>query len=199
MSPIIIVLLLGLNFAVAWWNCYAVGGSWEESKQIGGFIRFVSWSAVTQSAIGFSQVSGALIMFGLHLFGKLPLSVAAHAMQLWYLLVIIPALGTGLALTIHAWNEWWRDRSIANLAGASYNTLVQAMNMYQAIDGIGDAFKGVADLFSGDDDDAKGWVIGIVVFALLFGIVMTYALVGLYSGRLKMPRRADSRGQRVYS
>ncbi|MGF3998906.1 hypothetical protein ACQX8C_14305, partial [Staphylococcus aureus] len=66
---LMIALMLALNFGISWWNCYAVGGIWVESRSLGGWIRVLAWSGAIQAAIGFSSVflfvlGGAAFAFG---------------------------------------------------------------------------------------------------------------------------------------
>ena len=188
-----IFVLLCINFAISWFNCYAVGGMWAESKALGGWPRLLAWCGAIQSAIGFSSVIGFALGAALHAFGYLPPSVAKAAVSLWYLLIIIPAIGTGLIITIESWIIAFRERSLLNMGTAAYNTFAQIHNMYGAIDGIGDALSGVGDLFFSDsDDDAPVLLLTIVLVgaALFGGIFLTYALIRKYSGRLPVPSRA---------
>lgn len=189
-----IILLLALNFGIAWFNCWSVGGIWIESKALGGFPRVLAWCGAIQSVIGFSCLFVYALAFGLHAFGKLSDHAYNAALSLWYLLVIIPCIGSGLIITIQSWIVAFRDRSISNLGVAGYNTFAQAYNMYQAIDGIGDAFGIVGSLFDSDskdeDDSGAGALVVVVVLLALFGgVVLTWALIRLYSARLPKPAR----------
>lgn len=191
-----IILLLALNFGIAWFNCWSVGGMWVESKALGGFPRFLAWCGAIQSVVGFSCVFVYALAFGFHSFHRLSDHAYAATLSLWYLLVIIPAIGSGLIITIQSWIVAFRERSIANMGTAAYNTFAQAYNMYEAIDGIGDALGVFGSLFnsssSSDDDDDDGGgvvllVIALVAFALLGGVLLTWALIRMYSGRLPKP------------
>lgn len=188
----VVVLLLILNAAISWWNCYAVGAVWAESKALGGFIRLVAWSAAIQSAVGFSSVIGFLVGGVLVETGVLPMQVARAAADLWYLLIIIPVLGSGLIITIHSWIAAFRERSITNMGVAAYNTFAQASNMYQAVSAVPNAWRGVAGLFDSDDEAAGKLVILAVLLAvgsLLAGVALTAFLIRHYSRRLPLPAR----------
>lgn len=197
----ILLLILALNFGISWWNCYALGGIWAEARALGGWPRFLAWCGATQAAIGFSSVALALFAGIAYATGHLPDKALQAAAGLWYLLVIIPALGTGLALTIQSWIVAFRERSIANMGIAAYNTLAQVHNLYGAIDGIGQAFGAVKDMLPGfggdsdsDSDSAEAamalLIIGLVIGALLSGVLLTGALIARYSGRLALPARS---------
>lgn len=191
---LILFLLLALNFGISWWNCYAVGKAWEETKAVGGFPRVLAWCGAIQSAIGFSSVLGAILGFIAYQAGYMPPSTVKGAVSLWYVLVIIPCVTTGLIITIESWNQWWRDRSPMNLGAAGYNTLAQIHNTVGMIENIGPAFKEAGGLFDSitDSDDPRGALallaIFIVVMALLGGIFLTAALIKKYSGTVALPQ-----------
>lgn len=182
-------LILLLNFAISWANCWAVGRIWREARALGGFPRLLAWSGAIQAAIGFSSVVGFAVGFIAHTFGYLPPHVAKAAVSLWYLLIIAPALGTGLVITVHSWIVAFRERSLLNMGVAGYNTFAQLHNMYSAIDGIGDAWKGVSELFDSDDPKASLILLAVmlVVLALVGGIVLTYVLIRKYAATSALP------------
>lgn len=194
-----IVLILAINFAISWWNCYAVGRSWIEANAVGGFMRLTAWCGAVQAAIGFSSVFGFIVGFVLLKTGHLPPKYAQEALDLWYVAIIVPALGTGIIITMESWRAAWRDHSLANMGTAAYNTLAMAHNIAGAASGLGHALSGVKDLFGdlldGDSDDAKSVLpalcIALVVAALLAGIILTYVLIKHYSGTVALPRRYD--------
>jgi hypothetical protein len=190
-------LILALNFGVSWLNCWSVGGIWRESKALGGWIRVVAWCAAAQSAIGFSSVIGFVVGYALYATGHLPMAAARAAASLWYLIVIVPALGTGLVLTIQSWIVAFRTRRILDMGAAAYNTLTQVHNMAGALSGIGDAFGAVGDMFKSDSKDESGGavvvlVILLVVGALAAGVILTAALIGHYSRRLALPAQVEA-------
>jgi hypothetical protein len=185
-------VLLAVNLGISWLNCYVLGGMWAESRALGGFSRVLAWCGATQSAIGFSSVIGVAVGFVLHSMGYLPAKVATGAASLWYLLIIIPALGTGLVLTIHSWIVAYRERSLLNMGTAAWNTYAQLQNMYGAIDGIGEALGGVGKLFDGEDSDGAPVLLAILLVAIALGggVILTALLIRKYAGRLPVPARA---------
>lgn len=186
-----IALVLALNFGISWLNCWSVGGIWRDSKALGGWIRLVAWCAAIQSAIGFSSVIGFAAGYVLHATGHLSPAAANAAMSLWYLTVIIPAIGTGLVITIQSWIVAFRTKRILDMGVAAYNTYATFRNIADAASGIGDAFSVVGDLFKSDSDDNGGavvmLVIALVAFALAGGVVLTAVLIRKYSRRLALP------------
>ncbi|WP_425953282.1 hypothetical protein [Ralstonia pseudosolanacearum] len=186
-----IYLLLLVNFFVSWINCWSSGRVWVESRAIGGWIRVLAWCGAIQAAIGFSSVIGFLLGAVAYKLGYLPPKAAEGAAGLWYLLVIVPSIGTGLVITVESWVRAFREQSLMNIGTAAYNTFAQARNMYGAIDGVGSALGSVKDLFSADDDDLKGALVGIalllVALSLCSGILLTMALIRRYAGTLPEP------------
>lgn len=187
-----IVLLLAINLGISWLNCYSVGGIWAESKALGGFVRLLAWCGAIQAAIGFSSVIGFGIGYVVYSLGYLTPEAAKGAVSLWYLLIIIPALGTGFILMINSWIVAYRERSLLNMGTAAWNTFAQFHNMYSAIDGIGDAFQGVGKMFDGDTDK-EGVIallaVAIVGVSLFGGVLLTAYLIKKYAGRLPVPTR----------
>ena len=186
-----LILLLALNFGVSWLNCWSVGGIWAESKALGGFPRLLAWCGAIQAAIGFSSVIGAVLGAVAFHFGFLPPKAMAHAVSLWYLLIIVPAIGSGLIITIHSWIVAFRERSILNMGTAAYNTLAQAHNMFGALRDMGGVWDDVAELFSGDEDGAPiaALVILLVAASVLGGVFLAAYLIRRYAGRIELPYR----------
>jgi hypothetical protein len=187
-----IIVALALNFVISWMNCWSVGGIWAESKALGGSVRLLAWCAAIQAAIGFSSVLGFLVgAVAYHLHFLSPRAADA-AESLWYLLIIVPAVGTGLIITIESWIAAYRERSLLNMGTAVWNTYAQLHNIAGAIDGVGEAFSNVFSFFSSEDEEEGGLgalVIGLVVVALAGGVALTVVLISYYSGRLPVPAR----------
>ncbi|HZP75575.1 MAG TPA: hypothetical protein VFB45_05480 [Pseudolabrys sp.] len=206
-----LLLILALNFAISWWNARSCGRAWEESKAVGGMIRFIVWCAAVQSAIGFSSV---------FLFPLIFIANAAFpeyftdqyvqgAISLWYVTIIFPALGSGFVITIESWIVAYRERRLMNIGVAAWNTFAQVHNTIGAINDFGPALKAVGELFTdaikgrGSAKD-KAATIGlmimvlIVVIAIAAGAILTAVLIKRYAGTVPLPQRpvaAQAHGQ----
>lgn len=186
MASLIAIGIILLNLLISWWNCKSCGAVWHEAKKVGGFMRVLVWCGAIQAAIGFSSVIMLVLAFGAFATGHLPPKYAEAAISLWYLLIIIPAIGTGLIITIHSLITAWRERSIANMGVAAWNTFASGMNIYNAASDIPNAFDKVGDLFKGDKDDQKvALVLLIVIVALAGGAFITAMLIRHYA---KLPQ-----------
>lgn len=190
MELLFIVGLLALNGFISWWNCKVTGSIWVEARQAGGFMYVLAWCGAVQAAVGFSSVLIFGMAFGAYSFGYLPKEYANAAISLWYLLIIFPALGTGLVITVHSLITAWRERNIANMGIAAWNTFAQASNMYRAIDGIPNAWNAVSAVLSSsdgkgkkDNDSKAALLILIAVLAVIGGIIITTSLIRYYAAQ----------------
>lgn len=183
---LIIFGIIALNLFISWWNCRACGLVWNEAQRFGGFMKALVWSGAIQSIVGFSSAFVVLLAFIAYATGHLPQLYVQKVFDLWYLLVIFPALGSGLIITIHSLIQAYRERNLASIGTAAWNTLAQVSNMYSAVEGIPRAFDSVGELFSskGDSDDRKAaLVLLLVVLAIAGGAIVTFALIKHYARR----------------
>ncbi len=186
MEMLFVMGLLALNGFISWLNCRSAGLMWAEAKKLGGFMRVLVWCAAVQSAVGFSSILIVLLAFGAYIGGYLDQQHFQGAMSLWYLLVIFPALGSGLIITIHSLREAWRSRRIGDIGVAAWNTFAQGYNMYNALDGVPKALENLGDLFKGSNsDDAKSRMVAlmivIAVLAVVGGVIITAVLINHYA------------------
>lgn len=191
-SPLWLLIVLILNFGVSWANAMSCGRAWEESKAVGGFLRFLVWCGAINSAIGFSSVFMFPVSFVAQaMFPDVLTPQDLHAVfSLWYLTIIFPALGTGLIITIESWNAAFRTRSLGNMSRATYNTFAQAHNTMHAIDSFHPAASSVSKLFTGKGDArGKAILLGIIIVtvSLCAGIILTAVLIHRWAGTIPLP------------
>lgn len=185
-----ILLVWVLNFAISWFNAWGCGKTWTESKHAGGFAHLMNWMGAIMAAAGFTWCYLVIIGF----FGTVipieqdngttaalltPVQLQAFA-DLGYMVIIFPILGSGLAITIHAWGVAWRRRSFGTGAIAAYDTFAMVYNISSAIDYMPGATGRLGDFFFGKDskdDEGKSLVLLLVLLALAGGILTTYAII----------------------
>lgn len=100
------LLLIGvmiLNVVISFINARNVGRIWAESRAVGGWIRLLAWAGAIQSAVGFTYVYGILVSYIAVSAGYLPPQMFSALMSLIYLFIIIPAIGSGIIITIQSW------------------------------------------------------------------------------------------------
>lgn len=185
MALLMLLGIVALNLFISWLNCRSAGAVWAEAKRFGGFMRVLVWCAAIQSVVGFSSALVLLLGFSAFATGHLPKEYFDATMSLWYLLIIFPALGSGLIITIHSFIEAWRERNIASIGTAAWNAFAMGSNIYNAVSDVPDAFGKVGDLFKGDKDDQKvALVLLIVAVAIGGGVLITMLLIRHYARAL---------------
>lgn len=177
-----IYFLILLNLGISWLNAWPIGRSWVESRMVGGFVRFMAWMVATMAAVGFTWSYVVIMVMVAAKFQLLPPAYVTGMMSLGYLAIIIPAIGSGLAMTIQSWAVFYKNRTLGNGTIAGWNTFAQIHNMYEAASAIPEALSGVGKMFSdNDDDDSKGklalLVVGLVVMAVVGGILTARAII----------------------
>ena len=179
-----------LNLAISAFNAWSVGKSWVEAKAAGGMARLMSWSGAIMSACGFTWCYMVLVaQVGVRIPGHyhLPEPWANGIMQLGYLVIILPIIGSGMAITVQSWMVFWRQRTFANGATMAWNTFAGVSNIYSAMRGIPEALSGLGQLFRGGSRAEKDEggnrnlvflvVVGAVILCLAGGILTTTVIV----------------------
>ncbi len=190
-----IVLMWILNFAISWANAWGCGKTWNETKHSGGVPHFMNWMGAVMSACGFTWC----YMVVLSALGSvipvtddagvthalIPASVNDAFTSMVYLAVIIPVIGSGIAITVHAWGVAYRERSFGSAAVAAYDTWAQVYNMRGAMRFVPEASGSLKSFFSSDSDDSdgKGWLVFALAAACLFGGVLTTRAILLRTAR----------------
>jgi len=194
MGTLFVVLILLLNYSISWFNAWSVGRSWADSKAIGGWPRFMVWCGAVMSASGFTWCYLIPLALLAGVMGWLPPEYVQATLELGYVVIILPILGSGLAIWLDSVTTAWRRRDLASIGIASWNTFAMAHNTYSAaktlpkvLEHLGDVFKG------GDSDDAKGkallLVVLLVILAVCAGFLTTRAIImrtaRKYSGKVQ--------------
>lgn len=205
MEILLLVGILVLNVLISIWNCYAVGTAWKDTMAIGGwFNKLVLWSAVIQSGVGFSMPILFMLSYGSVAFltsGAEPMLSPEMGAQflreifsLWYVAVILPILGSGLAIWAHSLRVAYQRRDFASIAVAGWNTYAQIHNTISAVNHLGGALGNVGELFGkalGGRGDGKAklaiLVVLLVVISLIGGFMIAIGLVRHFA------RKAESR------
>lgn len=190
MSMLLLIGVMILNLVISFLNARNVGRVWAESKAVGGWVRILTWCGAIQSAVGFTFVYAIVIAYIAVSTGYLPPQMLNVLMSLVYLLIIIPAIGSGILITIQSWINFARDKSLMNLGMAGWNTFAQAYNTYNAIQSFGPALdtvqEGLGGLFDGDgdSDNSSLRVILLAAIVLLAGVMTTTVIIRRYEASL---------------
>ncbi len=169
---ILAFLLLIVNFGISWWNAYATGKVWAESKAAGGWPRAMAWAGAVMSACGFTFVYAVVLALIAGATGYLPPQYVQGLLELTYVIIVLPILGSGMIIWVESLMTAWRERTFGNIAGAGWNTFAQIHNTYEAATMLPGIFKHLGELFAkGDDDDDLKDRLTMIVFALTLSIV----------------------------
>jgi len=177
-------LLFLLNFGISWLNAWGVGRTWVESKAEGGFTHFVTWCAAVMSASGFTwcytlvlAIIGGSVPYKGHIL--LAPRYVQGMVELGYLVIILPIIGSGIGITISSWRDFSRRKSLANGGIAGYNTFAQVYNTVNAIRILPGILGDLGKLFNSKDKDSGGvWImVAAVALALLGGILTTATII----------------------
>lgn len=95
------------------------------------------WCGAIQSAAGFTFVYAVVVGYIAVSTGYLPAAMLGVMMNLIYIMLIVPLIGSGIFITIQSWIAFARDKSLSNLGVAGWNTFAQAYNTYNAIQSFG--------------------------------------------------------------
>ena len=187
-----------LNLVISFLNARNVGRIWAESKAVGGWIRLLAWCGAIQSAVGFTFVYAIVVSYIAVSTGYLPASMLGLLSSLIYLMIIVPAIGSGIIITIQSWINFAREKSLMNLGVAGWNTFAQAYNTYNAIQSFGPALdtvqEGLGGLFDGDGDSDNSTIRVLLLAAiiLLAGVMTTTVIIRRYEASLPVSEAVRS-------
>lgn len=200
-----LILIMVANVAISFFNARSAGQVWAESRALGGWIRLLAWCAAIQSAIGFTMVYLIVVGYVALSVGYLSPQLFNTLMSLVYLMVIVPAIGTGLIITIQSWIAAFREKSLMNIGVAGWNTFATVYNTYNAVQSFGPALESVTEglggLFDSDSDsDSQAYrVILLAAIVLLAGVMTTTVIVRRYTASLPVSEEVRNAGMRDLS
>lgn len=192
-----------LNFAISYWNAYAVGNAWIEAKHKGdGWPKLTAWSGAVMSATGFTWCYLIALAFICYKLQWLEVGTVEGAIWLGYLLLIPGLLVSGLVITLDSWARAYRNRTIQEVGIAVWNSYAEYHNTFHALSDIGKAFSyvvgGKSSKSDGKGNDAKGILLMIllVVIACLAGVITTAVIITRIAGDYPMEPRYHEPGAR---
>jgi hypothetical protein len=181
-----ILVIWLLNAVISAFNAWGCGKSWRETRHVGGIPHALNWCGAIMAASGFTWCYLVIIAtVGANWQveqsdGTMAAYLTAEQLtafcQLGYLLIIGPILGSGLAITVHAWRVAWERRTLGSGAVAAWDTFAMVYNFSSAFRHVPTALDGVGGFFKGSDD-GKGKVVVLVLLAAVAGIVTTYLII----------------------
>lgn len=196
-----------INFIISWVNAWSCGRGWAESKRAGGLYHFMNWMGAIMSACGFTwcylvilTLAGQAIPPSVVYHGHslhLPDRYATAIFGIGYLMIIVPVIGSGIAITIQSWAYFWKERNFRSGAVAGWNTFADIYNIYEACHAVPEIFGFLKDLWGSEDEspDVKTFIFGLLIAAAVVcvvgGILTTAAIIRTTArnvARAEMPR-----------
>lgn len=161
----------------------------QRVKAQGGVAHFMNWMGAVMSACGFTwcytillAVSGGSIPIPQEDGSSAPIldpESIQVLLELGYVAIILPVLGSGLAITLQSWAFFWRRRTFGSGAVAGYNTFAQVHNIYSAASTLPGVFRHLGSVFKGSSgQNTKNVVlIALVAIALFGGVLTTWVII----------------------
>ncbi|MDO8470851.1 MAG: hypothetical protein Q7S63_02630, partial [bacterium] len=176
---LMVAFLWIVNLVISIFNAIAVGNAWVETKHAGGFPRFLNWMGALMAASGFTWCYFVVIAIIAGTFGWFNEKDMEVFFSLGYLLIIPGVIFSGFMILIDSWARAYRERTIANVGVAGYNTFAQLYNTYNAISGIPEAWESVLGFFGDSDTDTKKLFLIVLLVMVAFGagIITTWMIV----------------------
>lgn len=192
------------NFGISFWNAYAVGNSWIETKHSRGWPLFMAWAGAIMSATGFTWCYLTALAWLSLQFQWLDKNTAYAAINLGYVLLIPGVIIAGAAITLDSWARAYRNRTVRDIGMAAWNSYAEYHNTFHAINNIGKSFSYVTSSgkssksSSSSDNDGKGMAILVmillVVVAALAGVITTAVIITRVAGDYPMEPRVGEPG-----
>jgi len=185
MNMFLLFILLLVNTGISFWNAYACGAYLTEAKIIGGWTRFMVWCGLIMSACGFTWVYLTIVTLVTVSFDIFTAKQGEILFKMGYLALILPIIGSGMAIWIQSLIQAYRSRSFGDMAVAGWNTFAQVHNTWQAASSAPSAFEDVMEFFSGDgdSDSAKGALMILLVIVVIAGGILTTAAIARWADR----------------
>lgn len=187
-------LLFVINLGISACNAWVVGRSWADVKAIGSlWQKILLGCAFIMSGCGFTWCYLIVFALAASWFGWLDSGTVGTMLDLGYVALLLPVLGSGLALWIDSVTTAFRRRDLGSIGTAAWNTYAMAHNTYMAATSLPDILKGLTEFFTGGKDsdrdlDAQGLVIILVILGIALGFITSYAIVRMsasaYSSRV---------------
>lgn len=168
-----IVMIFLVNPVIAFLNAKNVGYNWISIGNTTTWEKCVLVSGLVQSVIGYTiPVFGILLGIGYisHLLTNNQLFLSVDLM---WISIIVPIVGTGIVITIQSVKDAIQDRSFGNIAIAVWNVGSTIENLFDLFSNFGGIIGDINK--RSDDENGSGLliVISIVMIALCSGMVLT--------------------------
>ena len=174
---IAILLVFIVNPVIAYFNAYGVGRIWNSMAAATKWEKAIAVSALIQSVIGFSMPMVAIISFIGYVTKYLNMNEIHLVMDLFWLSVIVPIIGSGLIITIQSVRDAIKYRSFGSIATAAWNVGAMINNIVDMFSNFGSILSDATKRAS--DDDENPAILFIAIFVVIVSIGSGAALTCL--------------------
>lgn len=167
-----------VNPLIAFYNAKVIGSVWQYSTNFNWWDKTLCISGLVQSVIGFSMpVLGVIVGAGyyFHFLNNLQLTLS---IDLFWISIIIPLVGTSIIITIQSIKDAIASRSFLDGAIAVWNISATIENIIDLFSNFGSIIGSITSIMDGDSTDDSGAALGFAGFLVVVGIVLT----GLFAG-----------------
>lgn len=144
-----VVFVMALNVAISFWNASLVGRFWSEKHLLPVGTQVLMWAGAIMAVCGFFSTYAVILvvlMASTHMFEVLGQTlfkvtvtpedvrlIVETTMNMVYLMIIIPILGSGLVIWAHSLAVAYKQRNFSSAVVAGWNTYAQLHNTYNAV------------------------------------------------------------------
>lgn len=164
------LLVFIVNPLIAYFNAYTVGKYWNDIQYSSFWQKTISVSALVQSVIGFSMPILGILLFIGYITKTLTMNQIDLSIDLLWLSIIIPIVGSGILITIESIKEAIRSRSFTNGALAIWNLGSTIENIFNMVSNFGSVIKDFEKRSDKEDDSSNLIVVLLVGIALLLSV-----------------------------
>jgi hypothetical protein len=171
---ILLVLILGLDFAFSLWNAYASGydlGMLGRARA-GGWQGFVAYCGLGLAYVGMAYVMAVVLSLVAYYLGYVSQGVASTVLAFAFLVFGALIIGFSAIVTVQSIIIAARRRNLWSIAIALWNSFAEIWDIAVYVESFGDAVS----ILKGDrSQDDQGYVIIVIIVALLIAFFITHA------------------------
>jgi hypothetical protein len=180
----ILILVCLLDAGIGYWDAHVSGRYWSERDNLPGMVRFMMWCGAIMSVIAFSCAYIVVVTLGMQALGMFPIlalllfkatissaevnTIIGGVFDLWYITIIFPCLGIGLALWANSIAVAIKKHDLGSIAVAGWNTFAQGYNTVNAFRNVPVVLKSLGGVFR--KFKAKDYLVILMFLPLVLSI-----------------------------
>lgn len=194
MNGSIFVFFILLTGVLSAWNAYAAGAYLTESKTIGGTTSALIWFGLVASGCGFTWIIFSILGLVAVANGNIPPTWSAYLIKAGFVVIVLPALGSLLAIRAENLIRNYRKTVLGNTTVAAWNNHSSSYSTWETSSHKLGIVSDIIDSFfsssrrsrysSSSNNDSGGSIIFVLVFLLaLFGGIALTTFIARWADR----------------